>query len=274
MEFEAAADELYGVLPSEFTATRKRLAAGLPREDARRLTALRRPTAPAWAVNLLVRDDAVGPLLDLGERMRDAWSGGGDLTPLDRERATLVGELVRRARRLVDDAGRSLSDASADEVEETLRAAIADPSAADAVREGRLDHPIRHAGFGPFAAAPAAQSPAARTTTAKKPGATAKAREDREREERRKREERMRAAERRAEEADRALAEWESALDEARQRLAETDDRLAELRERLRDAEVERADLDRRAQVAGRERDRATRAAREARRRVRELSGG
>src|SRR5205823_2430064 len=139
VEFAAAADELYGVLPTEFTAARKRLAGGLPRAEGRRLAALRRPTVPAWAVNLLVRDDAVGPLLDLGERMRAAWAGGGELASLDRERATLVSGLVRRARELAADAGRPISDAFADEVEETLRAAIADPSAADAVRAGRLD---------------------------------------------------------------------------------------------------------------------------------------
>lgn len=268
MEFEAAADELYGVLPAEFTATRKRLAGELPREEARRLTALRRPTVPAWAVNLLARDDAVGPLLDLGERMRDAWSGGGaDLAALDRERSALVRELVRRARALTEEAGRPLSDAFADEVEETLRAAIADPEAARAVREGRLDHPLRHAGFGPFAAASA-------SSAARAPARPKKAREDRERAERRRREERARAAEKaekKAVEAERALADWESELEEARRRLGEADDRLSELRERMRDAEIERADLDRKARLAEREHGRAARAAREARREAREL---
>lgn len=298
MEFEAAADELYGVPPAEFTATRKRLAGELPREEARRLTALRRPTVPAWAVNLLVRDDAVGPLLDLGERMRAAWSGGRtDLAALDRERSALVRDLMRRARTLADEAGRPLSDAFAGEVEETLRAAIADPEAAEAVRAGRLDRPLRHAGFGPFAgfeslaasAPPASRAPARprkRTSTEPAPERPAperpaeekareeKAREERERAERRRREERARAAERKAEEAERALADWEAELAEAQRCLAEADDRLGELRERVRDAEVERADLDRKAQVAERERGRAARAAREARRQARELAQG
>lgn len=268
MEFEAAADELYAVLPAEFTAARKRLAGELPREDARRLTALRRPTVPAWAVNLLVRDDAVGPLLDLGERMRDAWSGGGDLPALDRERTTLVRDLVRRARGLAEEAGRPLSDAFADEVEETLRAAIADPEAAEAVRAGRLDHPLRHAGFGPLAAS-SLPSPPRAPARPKKPR---KAPEEERREERRRRAERARAAEKEAEDAERSLADWESALEEARQRLRRADDRLGELREQVRDAEIERADLDRKAQVAEREHGRAARAAREARHRARELT--
>lgn len=270
MEFEAAADELYGVPPTEFTATRKRLAGELPREEARRLTALRRPTVSAWAVNLLVRDDALGPLLHLGERMRDAWSGGGaDLAAFDRERSILVQDLVRRTRALADDAGRPLSDAFADEVEETLRAAIADPEAAEAVRAGRLDHPLRHAGFGPFVATSA---PPSRPPARPKKPASKKAREEQERAERRRREERARAAEKQAEEAELSLADWESALEEARRRLAEADDRLGDLRERVRDAEIERADLDRKAQVAEREHGRAVRTAREARRRARELT--
>ena len=276
MEFATAADELYGVLPSEFTATRKRLAGELSREDGRRLTALRRPTVPAWAVNRLVRDDAVEPLLDLGERMRAAWSDGGDLAALESERGSLVADLVRRTRELADEAGRPLSDAFADEVEETLRAAIADPSAAEAVRGGRLDHPLRHAGFGPFgAAAPPAKTPTARKT-ARRPaekGTTKKEREERERQRRAaQREEERRAAEAKAEQAERSLAEWESTLDEARGRLAEADDELGELRERLRDAEARRADLDRKAQVAEREHDRAERAAKEARRTARHLA--
>jgi hypothetical protein len=272
VEFATAADELYGVLPSEFTATRKRLAGELSREDGRRLSALRRPTVPAWAVNRLVRDDAVGPLLDLGERMRTAWSDGGDLASLEHERNSLVPDLVRRARELAEEAGRPLSDAFADEVEETLRAAIADPSAAEAVRGGRLDHPLRHAGFGPFgAAAPPARKPAAKKPAEK--GTTKKEREERERERRAaQREEETRAAERKAEEAERSLAEWESTRDEARGRLSEADDELRELRERLRDAEARRADLDRKAQVAEREHDRAERAAKEARRKARHLA--
>jgi hypothetical protein len=276
VEFATAADELYGVLPSEFTATRKRLAGELSREDGRRLTALRRPTVPAWAVNRLVRDDAaaVEPLFDLGERMRTAWSDGGDLASLERERNSLVADLVRRSRELADEAGRPLSDAFADEVEETLRAAIADPSAAEAVRGGRLDHPLRHAGFGPFGAAapPARKQPAARKPAEK--GTTKKEREERERQRRAaQREEELRAAEAKAEEAERSLSEWESTLDEARSRLSEADGELGDLRERLRDAEARRADLERKAQVAEREHDRAGRVAKEARRKARHLAG-
>ena len=89
MEFEAAADELYGVLPAEFTATRKRLAGELPREDARRLTALRRPTVPAWAVTEVVEHTQHA----LGRRL---VRFGVSLTP-----ATLTTQLEHLARALV-----------------------------------------------------------------------------------------------------------------------------------------------------------------------------
>lgn len=270
VEFDAAADELYGVLPADFTATRRRLAGELPREEARRLTALRRPTVPAWAVNLLVRDGAVGPLLDLGMRMRAAWSNGGDISALDRERVSLVDDLMHRARELADGAGHPLNDAFAGKVEETLRAAIADPRAAEAVRRGRLDHPLRYAGFGPLTAAPSAVSEPA--PPAQERRNKAKARKDGERQERERRAEEARAAERDAAEAERALADWKSALAEARRRLAEADERLGELRERLREAESEREDLDRTARVVEREHARAGHTAGEARRRAQRLA--
>jgi hypothetical protein len=272
VRFEAAADELYGVLPSEFTATRRRLAGELSRDDARRLTAMRRPTVPAWAVNLLVRDDAVGPLLDLGERMRAAWEKGGDLAALDRERASLVDDLVRRARELAGDAGRPLSDAFADKVERTLHAATADPSAAEAVREGRLDHPLRHAGFGPFGAAAPPKPPPRREKSKNERAGRARERRAEQARAEQARAEQARAAERAAEEAERSLGEWAATAEEARRRLADAKEELDGLRERVRAAEARHADLDRRAKVAEREHDRAGRAAREARRRARDLA--
>src|SRR3954447_17508080 len=104
VSFSAAADELYGVSPADFTATRRRLADGLPRDEARRLSAMRRPTVSAWAVNLLVRDGGTGRLLELGQRMRAAWESGEDVGALEGERTALVEELVGRARALAADA--------------------------------------------------------------------------------------------------------------------------------------------------------------------------
>jgi hypothetical protein len=277
VEFAAAADELYGVVPAEFTATRQRLAGELSREEARRFKSLRRPTPPAWAVNLLVRDGSVGPLLELGERMREAWSGGTDLAALEAERTTLVERLVHRARELTERAGRPLTDAATMEVDSTLRAAIADPTAAEAVREGRLERPLAHSGFAAFGTT-------APTPTAPRAGGAqirhmdgARSAEQAGRAKRARaadlRAERVRAAEHRAEQDRRALAERENALDAVRGRLSAAEERLAGLREQVKAAERERVALERAARAAERERARAARAAEESGRRARELAG-
>src|SRR6476660_475911 len=56
---DAALDELYGVEPSAFVATRKKLAADLraagDKDGARALLAARRPSTAAWALNQLAR---------------------------------------------------------------------------------------------------------------------------------------------------------------------------------------------------------------------------
>ncbi|MBO0806417.1 MAG: hypothetical protein J2P25_25490, partial [Nocardiopsaceae bacterium] len=61
----AAATELYGADPGAFTARRKELAdearAAGDRDAAKRITALRKPTRAAWAVNRLARADPGAP---------------------------------------------------------------------------------------------------------------------------------------------------------------------------------------------------------------------
>lgn len=64
MDIDDVADELYAVLPAEFTATRDDRARAArragDRELARRISTLRKPTLGAWAANLLVRATAPG----------------------------------------------------------------------------------------------------------------------------------------------------------------------------------------------------------------------
>ncbi|MCO5970983.1 hypothetical protein [Actinoallomurus soli] len=284
MDFDTAADRLYGVSPAEFTATRKRLAGELPREDARRLTALRRPTVSAWAVNHLVRDGGVEPLLDLGERMREAWSSGGDVGELERERGTLVDGLVRRARALAKEADRPLNEAQSREVEDTLQAAIADPSAAEAVRAGRLEHPLSHAGFGPLGAVAPSVTQRRGAAAPKERRKKRAAPEEDPRIRARRLAEEARAAAERAEEAERSLTQWRSERDAAREAVAAADRRLEELegnvgelerrleglRRQVKAAEGERVEADRHAQVTEREYDRAARTADDTRRHAEE----
>jgi hypothetical protein len=78
-----AVDELYSPDPAGFTQRRDELAARarLDRQAqaARQLARLRKPTRPAWMVNLLVRSDpaAASRLNALAEQMRAA-EGSGD----------------------------------------------------------------------------------------------------------------------------------------------------------------------------------------------------
>ncbi|TDD96062.1 hypothetical protein [Actinomadura rubrisoli] len=162
MDFSSSADELYGAVPAEFVATRTRLARQAKADGdaalAKRIGALRRPTLPAWAVNLLSRSaaDDLGRLLDVGAEMRAAWGSGGGLGDLEQRRARLIRDLVRRAGELAAEAGNPLREQAVREVEDTLQAATVDADVADEVRAGRLSQPRSHTGFVPagFPAAP------------------------------------------------------------------------------------------------------------------------
>jgi hypothetical protein len=106
----------------------------------------------AWLVNSLVRQHAgeVDQLLELGDALRGAQGAldADQLRELGRRRQEVVAALARQARALAHGLGRPVSPAAADDVEETLRAALADPAAADAVRTGRLTSALSYAGFG------------------------------------------------------------------------------------------------------------------------------
>ncbi|MCC2322385.1 hypothetical protein [Cellulomonas xiejunii] len=149
-------DELYGGTLDDFVARRdaavRAAKAAKDKALAGRIASLRKPTVAAWAVNLLVRDDAslADALRDLGEGMRDAERSldGPALRELGKQRRALVSGLVTRARRLAADAGQKVSTAAAQEVEQTLTAALADPRVADAVAAGTLTHGTEHVGFG------------------------------------------------------------------------------------------------------------------------------
>jgi hypothetical protein len=155
-ELLATADELYGLRPEAFTAARDERARTLRRDGSRAralaVKELRRPSAAAWLVNALVRHrrDEVEQFLQLGEALRSAQDSldAEQLRELNRQRQTLLAAIGREARALARELDRPVSEQVADEVEETLRAALADPAAANAVRSGRLTASLRYAGFG------------------------------------------------------------------------------------------------------------------------------
>lgn len=157
MDIDAVADELYGLLPEEFTATRtareKEAKAAGDKKLAAQIHSLTKPNQVAWMVNLLVREhpEEVRPLIELGAGLREA---SGDLDPeqlreFSRQQHLLLRALVQQARRLASAAGRKVSETVVRSLEDTLRAALVDPDAAEAVLSGQLTGGLQHSGFGP-----------------------------------------------------------------------------------------------------------------------------
>ncbi|MFB7293241.1 hypothetical protein [Actinacidiphila glaucinigra] len=281
-ELGTVADELYGLPPARFTAVRNthaqaaRKAGDRPLAD--RITALRRPTASAWAANLLARErqDEIGPFLQLGEALRQAHRAldGEQLRLLSRRQRELVQALSRQAGRLAADAGHPLSEQAVQEVEQTLHAALADPDAGAAFAEGRLTKPLSATVdiTGRPTTGPVSDLP--RRPPKKKPAEAAEdeQRARREAQRQRRREEAGRAGqqareaeqEARAREGDAEAAQED--LDAADRHRDEAQRRLAALREQVTDAEEAlRAARDDQARARRRHRD-ADRAARDARR--------
>jgi hypothetical protein len=155
-DIDRVAAELYALPPEEFTPARDQRAAQARASGqaalASEIRALRKPTQGAWVVNLLAREspDALSGLLDLGASLREAQAKlqGDELRRLSVQRGQVVGALARDAADLARAAGRAPTPAVLREVEQTLEAALADPQAAEAVREGRLSSALSYAGFG------------------------------------------------------------------------------------------------------------------------------
>ncbi len=156
MDLDEVADELYGVAPGDFVAARteaaRRARAAGDRALARQVAALGRPSTAAWACNALVREepDEIAGLVELGGLMREAQDSlaGDQLRALGTQRSRLLAALTRQARALAARLGHPLSDAVADQVEQTLRAALADPEAGEALLAGRLTGPLSSTGTG------------------------------------------------------------------------------------------------------------------------------
>ena len=154
--FVPIARQLYRVPPGEFTAERARQVS-VARSSGRRdlavaIAALRRPTMPAWAVNLLVtvHRAEVEDLVELGRRLRDLPTSptGDQLRAFSEQRSTMVRDLVSDAQSVAQGAGVRLSRQAVIEVEQTLRAGLADADAADAILSGMLERPLQYAGLG------------------------------------------------------------------------------------------------------------------------------
>jgi len=291
----AAADELYALVPDEFTAARNARAKEVRSEDrdlAARIGELRKPSPSAWILNQLVREhaDAVDELLELGDDLRDAQAAGDGktLTQIGGERRKLVSGLLQRATELADAADRSPSRAVLDEVEQTLIAATVDAAASEALRTGRLTRSLQAVGFeavdldGAVAGEASAARPSKRKTKASAKGASESGkgardgdrdgtasrqaerdaareaeREEAARQARERAEADVREARARAEEAQRALAEAEDLLHAAEWNADELRDERHDLETRLKELRTEIADAERDEREAERVRARA-----------------
>lgn len=150
------AGELYALQPEDFVAARDAKAKGL-RTDGRRalaqeVAALPRPTVAAWLLNQLARRraGAVRQLVDLGAELRAAQDSldGEQLRALTRQRQQVVRAFSRQVADLGDELGRPVSGTVAAQVEETLRAAVADEEAGQALLSGRLATALSYVGMG------------------------------------------------------------------------------------------------------------------------------
>jgi hypothetical protein len=256
VDFDEVADELYETAPEEFIALRterqgEAKAAG-DKVLAKEIGALPKPSVAAWVCNLLVRDHRaeIEGLVELGSLLRGAQEklAGEELKALNSQRGQLLNALTRQAAALGRQRGHAVSTAVAGQVEETLRAAMADPEAGEALLTGRLTGAMSYSGLGTVAPRPAlrlvpppeAPRPARRATepaAEKKAGPTAAERREREREERR------RAAE---EKHRRDLARAQEAADTAAAAAEEAAVAAAEQREQVQRLEARKDEVQRR----------------------------
>jgi hypothetical protein len=158
---DRAADELYGAALDEFVNRRDELARELrasgDREAAEQVKRLPKPTAPAWAINQLVRarPDEVAHLLRAGEHLRRVqdWLLRREAEPADlraaveSERAA-VGGLVGGAADILTRAGRAARGDVLERIGETLHAAAADEEIRAEVEQGRLARDRAAVGLG------------------------------------------------------------------------------------------------------------------------------
>ena len=163
------AEELYALPPAQFTGTRNQWARQTKAEGdaalATRVTALRKPSLSAWVVNMMMRHqgEQMAQVLELGASLRRAQADldGDALRELTRQRRQLTTAVTRQGRALADDLGQKVTEPVADQVQETLHAAMVDEDAAAAVRSGMLVTALAATGVGAADVVDAVAVPAA-----------------------------------------------------------------------------------------------------------------
>jgi hypothetical protein len=160
------ADELYGLPMNDFTPARDAKAKELKgTELAGPVKALKKPTLAAWVVNMLVRHETeqVDQVLAVGAALRDAATSldGKELRELTKQRRQLTNAVTARARGVASSLGVKVTQSVADQVEDSLTAAMLDPDCAKALRSGLLVSAMAATGVGESTAGAAVALPAA-----------------------------------------------------------------------------------------------------------------
>lgn len=157
---ERELDRLYTASLDEFVPRRDELERSLRKagdsKAADEINALRKPTIAAWAVNQLAhrRKAELRKLLTAGERLRRAQERvleKGDpkrlREPAEIERS-LVSELTRASKTLLQEAGHPATSSTLDRVSRTLHAAATRSEIGELARRGRLVQEAEATGFG------------------------------------------------------------------------------------------------------------------------------
>jgi valyl-tRNA synthetase len=152
-ELVSVAERLYAAPADSFTEQRNQAAKQSgDKSFAAAVKKLKKPSVAAWAVNLLVRRESeqIDSVLVLAESLRAAAEAldGDELRALTRQRRQLTNALATTARALARDAGVRLTGPVVDQVEGMLNAAMLDPVAARAVRNGRVVTAFTSTGLG------------------------------------------------------------------------------------------------------------------------------
>lgn len=156
MDLSSVAQDLYAVPPGEFIAARTAsIAAARAAGDAelsKAIGALRKPSAAAAAVNLLAREceELLNEVVELGEDLRAAQEqgNGARLRELNEDRKALLKRVSAEVIELAEEHDLSHSPTVIRDVDETIKAALADPNAAKAVQAGLLVTALSAAGLG------------------------------------------------------------------------------------------------------------------------------
>jgi hypothetical protein len=259
VDIESVSEELYRLPLDEFIPTRtdheKQARSAGDKDLAAQIHRLAKPNVVAWLANQLAREhtDEIRFLLQLGPALREATASGSgqQLRELSRQQSKVVYAVVEQARKLASAAGQKVSQDTARALEDTLRAALADPDAADALAAGRLTEGMQNSGFGSgtsgFGSAtslggrpagtgrlPAAKAPDAAPATAA--AAQVPAAAEATSESLKAADHEVAQAKSSLEEASAGRQERQEQLEVAAQTLAETADRIEQARKELDDA--------------------------------------